>query len=91
MWVENIGGTTGYASPCACCTSWLGHWRKWTGSNRATCSAYGCRNDAEVGAHVRKTRSNDQQWYIAPLCRGCNRIPGEFEVSAALVHVGQCG
>lgn len=89
MYVKNIGGTSGYSSPCTCCDTWIGHWRKWTGSRRSTCAIAGCSGKA-VGAHVRKSRSTDQRWYIVPICHRHNMSGSELSVKVELVHVRAC-
>ena len=69
---------------CSCGT-WFKHWRNETGSRRKRCAAYGCGNDAEVGAHVQSVRGK-LQW-IVPLCKPCNNLqePFELELTVELI------
>ena len=68
--IKNMTGTTSLESKRG---SWKKHWtdsgrRKWP----KTCQKKGCKNPAEVGAHV-KVRNNSRD-YIFPLCNPCNQI-----------------
>ncbi len=87
--VRNINGTSW--RKCAC-GSWLEHWRRETRSPRLTCAAFGCGNDAEVGAHVHELtgkRGTDWNEYIVPMCKGCNarRSDEEIELKICIVLV----
>jgi hypothetical protein len=43
------------------------------------CYVSGCSNDNSlVGGHVKKVDSNDNKWYIIPLCRSCNAKEDEI-------------
>ncbi len=65
--VRNINGTTKNQCDCA---NWLAHWRNYTESHRATCSAVPCNNPAQVGAHVQiDDWRSDFSWWIVPLCK----------------------
>ena len=71
MRVQNINGTSDNTCRCG---SWLAHWSKFgaDGQQPGLCSAQGCRNTAEAGAHVQKESSSDRSWYIIPLCNRHN-------------------
>lgn len=56
--------------------SWKDFWEQHTKRCFSTCSC--CEiNKAEVGAHVTKCNSYDHNWYIVPLCKGCNNKRGQ--------------
>ncbi len=69
MKVENIDGTKD--STCKC-GSWLQHWKNYGGDKVSHCSASGCENSVELGAHVQKADSHDWSWYIVPFCETHN-------------------
>ena len=77
MKVKNINGSS--QSTCSC-GSWLKHWEKFSGQTIIYCPAGNCRNTDLVGAHVLKANSQDQKWYIYPLCKKHNHHIGELEV-----------
>ena len=60
--------------------SWKGWWEKHTGKKFKKCSCSTCNNDADVGAHVKKTDLGDGKWYIVPLCYKCNAKKDPFKV-----------
>jgi len=74
--VVNISGSACDRARDLCgCDSWIEHWRRHTGSQRLTCSAIGCGNLAEVGAHIRWYYGFNE--YIIGLCRSCNHPSNE--------------
>jgi hypothetical protein len=80
MKIKNINGTS--QTTCAC-GSWLKHWEKFSGQSTAYCqvSSPNCMNKDLVGAHVQKSDSSDEKWYIYPLCSAHNQSTGVLEVS----------
>ena len=77
--VKNISGTSSHK--CSCCSSWLEHWWKYGNSRRTTCARRGCNNPIDVGAHVIHTDGRaSNQWWIVPLCHGCNRLTEPFAI-----------
>ena len=80
MKVNNINGTSQNVCKCG---SWLDHWKKFSGQAFPTyCSEKSCTQKPEVGAHVQKDSSYDTNWYIVPLCKGCNGKTGNsLEIS----------
>ena len=72
--VKNLIGTagrvpSGYAS-------WLDYWEAKTGQKATKCMRVGCGVVSRanlVGAHVKKVGTNDNSWYIVPLCHTDNR------------------
>jgi hypothetical protein len=76
--VKNINGTS--QNNCSC-GSWLKHWEKFSNQTTRYCVATTCLGKDLVGAHVQKTNSNDQNWYIIPLCKSHNASSGEIEIS----------
>jgi len=75
---QNINGTSD--TTCAC-GSWLKHWEKFSGQSVIYCPAGKCMKKDLVGAHVQKSNSSDDKWYIYPLCSAHNQSTGELEVS----------
>ncbi len=79
MKIKNINGTS--QTTCAC-GSWLNHWKKFSGqSTFSYCPAGACLKTDLVGAHVQKSDSSDNKWYIYPLCNAHNQHTGVLEVS----------
>lgn len=75
--VQNIHGTSNRRPSGA--DTWEEYWTQRKGPF-TTCSNAACTNAAEVGAHVKKTYSLDNHWYIVPLCRACNNLTTPFSV-----------
>lgn len=69
--VKNINGTSNNTCKCG---SWLKHWEKFSGQTAGLCSEVSCRNSASLGAHVQKSDSSDNKWYIIPLCSSHNAM-----------------
>lgn len=81
---RNVKGTTG--RQCSCGT-WKEHWMKNTGRKwPEECSASGCNNPPEVGAHV-VSEGFDKHQYIIPLCKACNNQETPFAVKSKTVMV----
>mgnify|MGYP001611199750 CR=1 FL=1 len=78
MKLRNINGTSQNTCKCG---SWLKHWEKFSGQKTEFCQANSCLKKDVVGAHVQKANSQDQNWYIYPLCNSHNQATGELEVS----------
>lgn len=75
MNVININGTSDNTCKCS---SWLEHWKNFSGESLPDeCPSNGCSEKPEVGAHVQKDSSTDDNWYIIPLCKDCNAKAGE--------------
>ena len=74
MKVRNINGTS--QTNCKC-GSWLKHWEKFSGQKAGLCCEKKCTKSSVVGAHVQKSDSSDNSWYIIPLCTGHNNKKGE--------------
>ncbi|MGJ3350981.1 hypothetical protein AAZR23_16025 [Morganella sp. Je.2.23] len=70
MKVTNINGTSDHKCKC---DSWIKHWEEFSKQTADKCSVKGCSSDAEVGAHVQKSGSTDECWYIVPFCRKHNQ------------------
>ncbi|MBN3059738.1 hypothetical protein ABRP70_12330 [Pectobacterium odoriferum] len=70
MKIKNLNHTTGKTCSCG---SWLKHWENITCQKSSYCGNGGCTNNAEVGAHVKKSGNNDNAHYIVPLCKECNK------------------
>lgn len=87
--VQNVNGSSRFESPVGYNT-WLEYWEAKTGKSAWRCSAIDCHKSGRVnlvGAHVKKVGSYDNNWYIVPLCRGCNSRVDEFYVDETLVPV----
>ena len=75
MKVNNINGTSQNTCKCG---SWLDHWKKFSGQSLSSyCSEKSCTKKPEVGAHVQKDSSTDNNWYIIPLCTTHNGETGK--------------
>jgi len=78
MKIKNINGTS--QTTCAC-GSWLKHWEKFSWQKVPTyCPVDSCLKKDLVGAHVQKSDSFDNKWYIYPLCNAHNQHTGVLEV-----------
>ena len=86
MKVKNINDTS--ARTCKC-GSWLEHWKNFSGTALPQwCPENSCVKKPEVGAHVQKTDSTDESWYIVPLCATHNAKTGEsLEIVGSVVLV----
>lgn len=77
--VRNINGTSD-RKPIGF-DSWKEFWESMKGESFLFCSNRRCIKVAEVGAHVQKAGLGaSKEWYIVPLCKGCNNKTIEFEV-----------
>ena len=96
--IRNINGTSDNNEYCKC-GSWIKHWNKYVETRLpGKCIVVGCKNDDVVGAHVKKVDSQDDDWYIASLCRGHNNASSEdvldiysFKLLAPASREGTCG
>lgn len=77
--VRNLVGTSGNSCRCR---SWLDHWANHAGWRPTYCSVHGCMESATVGGHVQKVGLFDRDWYIVPLCYGCNNWHGDLLISS---------
>ena len=85
MKVKNINGTG--ESKCRC-GSWLEHWANFSGQPVPKyCPEEKCIARPEVGAHVQKDDSFDNNWYIVPLCKVHNAEVGRSLTIADSVHL----
>lgn len=81
--VHNLKNT-GDQLPPSGFKSWQDWWENKKEKKFKLCSRSGCKNNAEVGAHVKETSLlNINESYIVPLCKQCNAISSEdgFEVA----------
>jgi hypothetical protein len=86
MKVKNINGTSTRACSCG---SWLQHWRNFSKTPLPRfCAEIACPGPPELGAHVQRADSADQNWYIVPLCHLHNAKTSEsIEISERTVLV----
>lgn len=78
--IRNVNGTSGHS--CRCSGGWLAHWKLYGGvEGDIKCAVCGCENLAEVGAHVQKADSGEDDWYIVPFCRAHNQKADKMTVS----------
>jgi hypothetical protein len=78
MRVKNINVTSD--SNCQCGT-WIKHWEKHSEQTPNYCLQWSCTEKKElVGARVQKVVSNDESWYIIPLCKKHHSLQSEFEI-----------
>lgn len=83
--VKNLSGTGSerYSDPHGY-SSWKEFWKANKGYWPSICSAKDCYKPAEVGAHVKKVYGGNQ-WYIVPLCSGCNHRTDSFYVEESML------
>jgi hypothetical protein len=67
--VKNIKGTSD--NKCEC-DSWIEHWKNEVGKHSTNCIVKSCNKVAEHGGHVIRTDTNNNKWYIIPLCSSHN-------------------
>ena len=83
MVVKNLHNTGGRPAPTGY-GSWLEWWMDQKGVTKTPdCANHACGKRAILGGHVKKDSSDDNAWYIVPLCDGCNTLEDPFTVSAA--------
>lgn len=64
--------------------SWLDWWMDQKGKTATPdCANQDCSRKATLGGHVKKVNSDDNSWYMVPLCHGCNQLKDSFEVNAS--------
>jgi hypothetical protein len=95
MKLKNINWTDNTTCSCG---SWLEYWKKFSGQTLPVfCPEEKCIQMSEVGAHVQKANSNDESWYIVPLCKTHNGETGKSltisdSVNLVSANVGRtCG
>ena len=79
--VKNINGTSD--NKCLC-GSWLQHWKNFSNQTVTYCSEISCLNKDLVGAHVQKSNTIDEHWYIVPLCKTHNKSTSEIEIGDSI-------
>lgn len=91
MKIKNINALS---VPDCSCRSGLAHWYNFSKQKSILCSEINCYEVAVHGTHVRKSGSDDNTWYIVPLCNKHNMCTGEIEISDSVVLVpsghGEC-
>ncbi len=89
MRVKNINGTSDNTCKCA---SWLDHWLRFSGQTLPSyCPEEKCLHRPEIGAHVQKDSSTDNNWYIVPLCKTHNGETGKsLNISDSIALVSAC-
>ena len=74
MKIRNINGTSQKTCKCG---SWLKHWETFSRQTASSCGVITCIEKDLEGAHVQKGDSDDQKWYIYPLCGEHNAARGQ--------------
>jgi len=75
MKIININGTSQKICKCG---SWLNHWVNYSGQSVPSyCPEKSCTEKELVGAHVQQESSDDNNWYIYPLCKKHNEATGQ--------------
>ena len=84
--VKNLNGTSN-TPKCTEGVSWIKHWENYMCYSKGFCSRKGCCQSVEVGGHVKKVDSTDDNEYIVPLCGDCNKMSSEivYEVKEDLL------
>lgn len=90
MKVKNLNNTGGRKVPDGY-DSWLAWWMGQKGKKATPdCANKDCKDEATLGGHVKKVGSDDNAWYIVPLCYSCNQLKDSFEVDATdMVKINQ--
>ncbi|MBL4830915.1 MAG: hypothetical protein JKY55_13655 [Aliivibrio sp.] len=57
--------------------NWLTHWQEFSEAKLGMCVERSCISLATVGTHVQKSESNDEEWYVVPLCSAHSQKAGE--------------
>lgn len=83
--VININGTSDTTCKCG---SWLEHWKNFSRQSLPyhCCEKY-CINTNLVGAHVQISGSDDNSWYIVPLCYTHNSSTKELKIVESVMLV----
>lgn len=77
--------------------NWFDLWKNATGESFPSCAVTGCRNEAEVGAHVtflsagNRPATGSNRVFICPLCKNCNNQRGaklSIKRDTFLIHLG---
>ncbi|MCK7511822.1 MAG: hypothetical protein MZV70_52425 [Desulfobacterales bacterium] len=75
MKIRNINGTSQKICKCG---SWLNHWVNYSGQPVPSyCPEKSCTEKELVGAHVQQESSDDNDWYIYPLCKKHSEATGQ--------------
>lgn len=77
--VKNINGSSDNKPPKGF-GNWIDAWRYFMGYNDVDCACRGCGEKATDGAHVKKEGTEDNCWYIVPLCHKHNMKNSIIEV-----------
>ena len=66
-------------------TRYVRQWEAYFGRKATGCANVDCPNhhayEGLVGGHVKKVGSDDNSWYITPLCHVCNKDENKEEMS----------
>lgn len=93
MKIKNVKGSSKVSpNPPKDYQSWLEYWEKNKDFMLDPKLKYYCpgckklflREDFD-GCHVQKVDSDDQKWYVIPLCSGCNHRTEEMDVDENLL------
>jgi len=74
MKIRKVNGTSQKKCNCG---SWLKHWEKFSRQTASFCPVENCLEMDLIGAHVKKDDSEDNNWYIFPLCGKHNAAKGK--------------
>lgn len=89
LYIENESGRAHLHTECKHCGSWKQHWEYHTGLRAVECCVQGCRNAAEVGAHVTAVRCQEagNLVYIAPMCKKHNASTDQMASRPSQVYI----
>ena len=76
--VKNLNGTSNNYPPDGF-DSWLSWWENKKSKMANNCANVNCDGTAEVGGHVKCINTNNNQWFITPLCKKCNNSSNDTE------------
>ncbi len=80
--IKNIRKTPDYGCNCG---SWFNHWEHYSGYTSKFCAASRCTNRELEMSYVQLANSDNQNWYVIPLCKQHIETTGKLEVLTVLV------
>lgn len=87
MIIKNVHGSSKVSAKPKHFTSWLRFWEHHQGQTLKEGILYTCPGCGKQftrahfdGCHVQKAYSQDQKWYIVPLCDSCNQAIGTLDI-----------
>lgn len=82
--IKNIKGSSNNEPPKGV-GSWIEAWENYMGFKAIYCVCKDCQKLATDGAHVKKVGTDDDSWYIVPLCHEHNMNTDVIEVDGDML------